>query len=277
MTYCGKKFIIERVVALSLFEGITAMVWLERKLPRMRYWILILAIALSRPCFGQEAPQQGLRFTQPDFTSIRAMISDPVGAFYYPTLFSRYETGDTTLSFREYWMLYYGYLFQEQYQPLMFTDDARSMNRLLNQPSLQSSDWETMAGLSRSNLDQNPYDLKGLNLAWISHIHAGDTTRARRYFVKLKKLLEVILSTGDGLSEKTAIHVLDLTHEYDLINILRFEFSGDQTVTPSMADYLLLDANKLKVPGLYFRAGYDGQTELEGAAPRVQAPFPASK
>jgi len=64
--------------------------------------------------------------------------------------------------------------------------------------------------------------------------------------------VQVILASGDGMSETTAFHVLNVSHEYDILNILGYEFSGNQKLTEGKCDYLSLKDNNDQVHGLYF-------------------------
>ncbi len=201
--------------------------------------------------------------TVPDYNEIEKLTKDEGSMFYYDNLFSRYMNNDTTLSLRDYRMLYYGNFFQDSYKPFYHSPQADSIKLLLtNNEELTTRDWEELVRLGTANLQQNPFDLKGINIVWVSHKTLGDTIEARFYFDKLKKLVQTILASGDGLSEETAFHVLNVAHEYDIINILGYEFGGDQQLTDNHCDYLSLKHNDDQLQGLYFDvkqvfAGYE--------------------
>ena len=211
--------------------------------------VFILALIFtSYFSFAQEH-----RHTVPDYREIETLTNDRGSAFYYPELFKRYAANDTELTLRDYRLLYYGYFFQDNYTPFYRTPEADSVRLLLgDKDHLTNEEWEEVIRLSNVNLRNNPFDLKGLNIVWVAHRHTGDSASARLYFDKLKKLVQTILSTGDGLSEATAFHILNVSHEYDIINILGYESGGNQNLTDKKCDYLSLKVNDDNLSGLYF-------------------------
>jgi hypothetical protein len=213
--------------------------------------------------------QQSEKYPKPDYADIEKLTSDKSSAFYYSNLFEKYSANDTTLSPRDYWMLYYGYYFNKAYVPLQTTEYAGRIMQVLNKPSLSASDWKEVDRYSKMNLEANPFDLKGLNIAWIAQRQLGDSAAARVYFVKLKNIVEVILSTGDGLTESTALHVLDIAHEYDILNILGYEFDGDHNQTAQRSDYLTVKANAQNLSGLFFSSGQQADEHLRVAQATV--------
>jgi hypothetical protein len=191
--------------------------------------------------------------TIPDYTEIERLTKDKGSAFFYDGLLDRYKGHDTTLTLRDYRMLYYGYFFQPSYTVFNQTPQADSVRMILGEKeSLSPAEWQELIRLGKLNLEANPFDIKGLNIVWVAHRHVGDSAGARVYFDKLKKLVQTILASGDGLSEQTAFHVLNVAHEYDLVNILGYEFAGNQQLTDSHCDYLSLKSNNDNLPGLYF-------------------------
>ena len=212
---------------------------------------LILAILFSLSSNAQEVGT----YPKPDYADIEKMTTDKSSAFYYNNIFDRYKNNDTTLTSREYWMLYYGYYFTKNYSPDMDLQYAGRIMRTLNNQTLTEADWKNIDHNSQQNLEVNPFDLKGLNIAWIAKRQLGDSAAARLYFVKLKNIVEVILSTGDGLSEETAFHVQATAHEYDILNILGYEFGGDHNQTEGKNDYLTLKDNDQNLTGLFFATG----------------------
>ena len=208
------------------------------------FWLLIIALSV----FGQEN-----RHTVPDYYEIEKLTNDKGSAFYYPAMFERYAANDTTLTLRDYRMLYYGHFFQPGYAPFYQMAEADSIKMLLGgKDELASADWKEIIRLGTNNVKKNPFDLKALNIIWIAHRNTGDSATARLYFDKLRKLVQTILSSGDGLTEETAFHVLNVSHEYDILNILGYEFGGKQKLTDNKCDFLTLKTNDDNIAGLYF-------------------------
>ena len=56
--------------------------------------------------------------TAPDNKDIFEQTLNSESPYYYPTLMMRYLAEDTTLSEKDYYYLYYGYAYSDQYSPL---------------------------------------------------------------------------------------------------------------------------------------------------------------
>jgi hypothetical protein len=208
------------------------------------FWLMVIALSV----FAQDSEH-----SIPDYAEIEKLTKDKSSIFHYDKLFSRYKENDTTLTLRDYRMLYYGYFFQPGYTPFYHTAESDSIKMLLGtKDELQEGDWREIIRLGAANVQKNPFDLKGLNIVWIAHKRNGDSAVARVYFDKLKKLVQTILATGDGLSEQTAFHVVNVSHEYDILNILGYEFGGNQQLTDNKCDFLSLKTNDDNIEGLYF-------------------------
>lgn len=210
----------------------------------MILWMTFVSFSL----FAQENT-----YTVPDYQEIERLTADRGSAFFYPPLFKRYVANDTNLTLRDYRMLYFGYFFQDEYTPFFQTPEADSIKMLLgSKDELATGDWKQIVRMGTANIDKNPFDLKGLNIVWVAYRQTGDSATARIYFDKLKKLVQTILSTGDGMTETTAFHVLNVSHEYDILNILGYEYAGNQKLTDTKCDFLSLKSNNEQVKGLYF-------------------------
>ena len=72
---------------------------------------LLYLIALC--CFVHLSAAAQSQVSAPDYASIEKAISDSNSHYYYPRLFDRYVSGDTTIGLNEYKYLYYGYFFYE--------------------------------------------------------------------------------------------------------------------------------------------------------------------
>ena len=216
---------------------------------RFRSIIILIVLFISCKVFAQEERS----FIIPDYSEIERLTKDEGSLFFYDNLFERYSVNDPDLSLRDYLFLYYGHFFQPDYAPFVKTQEADSIRAVFHSKNeLTDDDWQTILRLAEENLKQNPFDLKGLNIVWLANQRTGNNEAAAIYLNKLKKLVQTILSSGDGITENTAFHVLNISHEYDIIHILGYEFGGQQELTPEKCDYLSLKDNSDNVHGLYF-------------------------
>lgn len=69
--------------------------------------------------------------------------------------------------------------------------------------------------------------------------------------VKIRLLTDAILSSGDGLTEESAFYVINIPQEYDILNMIGFEFGGSQSLIKTN-DYLTVKENPANIKGLYF-------------------------
>lgn len=106
---------------------------------RQTFAILLLAVGV---CLGAAQAQQA-----PDDEDIFARTLDEASPYYYPSLMMRYRAGDTTLTATDYYYLYYGYAFSENYRPLRpikAEDDMLAVLERINQDSIRYEDMEAV-------------------------------------------------------------------------------------------------------------------------------------
>jgi hypothetical protein len=213
---------------------------------RKIFWICVFVVAN----ISVQAQEAGYQI--PDYQSIAKSVSDKHSLFYYPPLFKRYQEHDTTLTLREYRMLYYGYLFQEHFSPFGNLHVNDSLRQLLSNTSLKEDQWRQVIALEERHLQQSPFDLRDLNTIKFAYRQIGDSQMARLYLFKIRMIARTILSSGDGQGETSAFHVISIPHEYDMIHILGYEFGGEQQLTANQCDFLSLKENDDQMTGLYF-------------------------
>ena len=164
-------------------------------------------------------------FTKPDFKVIEKTIADKNSPLYYSKLIERYEANDTTLTNNEYRYLYYGYSFQAAYSPYgrpALSDDLKK--------SIADKDNEKIISLEKKILKEFPFNLRDLNRLVNTLDKKGDTAEATIYYKKLLGVANAIFSTGDGRTDSTAMYVISVDHEYDMIGLLGFERGGSQSL-----------------------------------------------
>jgi hypothetical protein len=65
-------------------------------------------------------------------------------------------------------------------------------------------------------------------------------------------IVKTIQSSGNGLTEKTAYHVIDPAHEFDFLNEIGLQYAESNDMTTGLCDYLLVQSNQFNIRGLYF-------------------------
>ncbi|MCP9612972.1 DUF4919 domain-containing protein [Coprobacter tertius] len=212
---------------------------------------LYLLVILFIVSFGIKA-QTTTKPEPPDMKRIETEIRDYNSEFYYPRLMKRYLKNDTTLTLNEFRHLYYGYSFQEGYNPYRISPHTQALaNDMYSHKEHSISDCDSIAKYAILALDDFPFDLRQMNFLIYALNHKNMESLAAVWKYKLRNTINAILSTGDGNSPETAWWVIYPTHEYDIVNHLGYTGSDYNFVEPTY-DYLELEKNPLKTKGFYF-------------------------
>lgn len=175
--------------------------------------------------------------------------------FYYPGLFERYTELDTSLTVEELRHLYYGYTFQEEYRPYATPYLQDSLLSYLSRDNMYAEEYEVAARIAGELLRQSPFRLRETFIAAVSYEMAGNPHMSSLYFDLYEKQVDAIMSSGDGLSVKTAFTVIYVQDEYELLELLGFRFGGDQQLLQGGYDMLYLEDNNSGINALYFDVG----------------------
>ncbi|MBQ5836418.1 MAG: DUF4919 domain-containing protein, partial [Alistipes sp.] len=142
--------------------------------------------------------------------SILAKISDVNSHLYYPNLILRYKEGGA-MSDEEYHHLYYGYAYQATYRPLevnpAMTRVQEIMARLsIDTPSVYDIDELIAAGIAA--MEHDPFSPQLLNILAYAYGASGDKVREKAYADHLAGVLRTIERSGNGLKERTPMHII---------------------------------------------------------------------
>jgi len=129
----------------------------------------------------------------------------------YIRLKSRYERNDSTLTYPEYAILYYGYSFTPQYA-IKEDADKKELERLIDNQKYQDAYL-----LGRKILQRNPVALYALyNMYYLSQTLNRSPQEINSYIIKYSGILHTIALSGDGKSESTAFRVITTDDMYQL-------------------------------------------------------------
>ena len=210
-------------------------------------------ILLFAVCFSTMANAQEIE--EPDYQQIRQAISNHRSPNYYPALMRRYVECDTTLTLEQYRNLYYGYSLQEDFVPYKSNNPKLlEARRRFTESKGDSNLAPEMIRVAQASLDDNPFDIPAINIIAASYLQIGDTVQYRIWDIKQKGLLDAILSTGDGAEPSSAFHVIDIEHEYEVLNRLGLQVECDSLVNDNI-EYLKVRENAEGEDGFYFNFG----------------------
>ena len=73
----------------------------------------------------------------------------------------------------------------------------------------------------------------------------------QKKLTQLRTIVDVLMSSGNGKTKEDAFYVIDISHEYNLLSILGFQFGGSQHLIEHY-DYLSVAENNQNIEGFYF-------------------------
>lgn len=193
---------------------------------------------------------QTKEYEAPDYKVIQKNIENKDSEFYYPKLMDKLKANDTLITNDQYKHLYFGYTFQKDYHPYKTSENEKKLNSYFQKKDLKKSDYAEIIKISNAALNDFPLNLRVMNfLAYIYHLD-GNEAMAKKVSHNLYGLFGAIFSSGDGRDCTTGFHVITVSHEYVVMNILQLEIAS-QSLSGD-CDYLSLEKDKYKLSGVYF-------------------------
>lgn len=205
-------------------------------------------------CAAGSNAQEQQNFAPPNYEQVEKVTHDKNSDSYYPKLLARYKANDTTLTLREYHLLYYGHFFQEgMSNPFGGADGGTyrdSVKAMYAKDTFTRDDHRKLLGYYMHMNDDSPFDLKTLNSLYSLCAKLEDS-RMVYYDKKLEGLVRTIAATGDGMTENSGFHIGSISDEYAFLSFLGLKFGTGQSLI-GHCDYLRVAENKHDVKGIYF-------------------------
>ena len=202
---------------------------------RYTKYILTLTVAfLTVTCVWAqkvpERPQPGkFSINKVDFDHIKKVIVDPNNAYYYPKLMKSCTSNDTTLSIEAWRNYYYGYTFQEDYNPFRESSYSNKVEELYYKQPHSRAECDTIEYYAEKSLNDNMFDLNQMNFYIFILQEKKKHARAAIWQYRLDRLIAAIMSSGRGTKEEPWV-VIAPEHEYNIINFLGFVATEHETL-----------------------------------------------
>ncbi len=207
-------------------------------------------LLLIVPCFLWAQQAEEVDFVKPDYKKIKKEIKKKDSEFFYPSLMKRYRQGDSTMTLEERRHLYYGFRYQENYNP--YGMGGLVIDSLYSKDSLTVEEIEQARLLIDTLLDEEPFNFDVLYADLHVAELAGDKERYEQARARIFMIFDAIFSSGDGLSKETALYVLFVSHEYEALYAVGLKFGGTQRLLDMRYDYLEVAENPYGIEGIYF-------------------------
>jgi len=184
------------------------------------------------------------------YEDIESEISNPGSKNYYPKLLKRYNEGDATLTLNDYRLLYYGFTFQEAYEP--YTPDPREseLAELMASNMTTLEDFELLTAKAKEILSTQPFNLKILYYLKNFNLTLERTEENSQIDQKFNGILGAILSSGTGKSEDSGFYINTISDEYMILQAFGLTSTGQEY--RGNTDYVILASNDLELEGYYF-------------------------
>lgn len=215
----------------------------------LRYILLAVALLIKLPLSAQEAV---LVPTEEEILSNTLNTSSP---YYYTNLILKYRAGVESLSAEEYYYLYYGYYFSEEYRPFVKNkalDDLLEVMSGLNPNEPTIGQLELIVERGLASLEVDPFSPKVLNILAYAYGALGDSERELLYFNHLNGILGAIDRSGTGLKEESAKHIIMFSHAYDLLASHGYSYHEARIISRSVEYVPLKSKNHEGIKGFYF-------------------------
>lgn len=181
----------------------------------------------------------------------------------YVQLVERVKKGDPTVSFKD---------LRKAFSIWQCEKNTDAPNREAMVEAFNKKDYAKAVELVEVVLDYE-YVHRGLHLAAEdAYRHLGNTTKADEHKAVAEKLLDALLSSGDGKTAATAFFVLSIREEYLIMEKLAYQTRGQALVSEAdrMFDVLTgTDAKTGNTASLYFDI-----TSFYGGCDRKTRPTP---
>ncbi len=216
-------------------------------------YLTLIAIACSALVAVAEEPNVELRV--PDEDDIIAQTLDTASPYYYTNLMLKYRNGDEPLSDTEYYYLYYGYLYQEDYRPFTENKALDGMFAIMSgidpdKPTVGQLEALIERGIEAMELD--PFSPKVLNMLAYAYGALDDPRREQLYFDHLNGILRAIESSGTGRKEESPWHILMFSHAYDLLASKGYSYNEARIISRTTEFVPLTKKTEDRVKGFYF-------------------------
>ena len=210
---------------------------------------------------GQDTEAEAIvGYTTPNYEQIKKDCADKHGDRYYPKLIKRFAEGDTNLDVADMQTFYYGQAFLEGYSPYRRFDEFDEIRAIMHKDEAPTiADSRNIIKLANAVIAKNPaepmayyFKFVGQNIA--CEYFGGDTVELQHTQLQFQMLFYTIASTGNGITPELAMHVVNTSHEYMMMNMYGFHVKQQalMSIDGHSYDMFLLDTNQYDVDTLYF-------------------------
>ena len=231
----------------------------NKRMKYLKHILIIIALIATATSLGAQNRQEAPERSQPskfaikkvDFDHVRDVTFNPNNAYYYPKLLKAYNSNDTTLSIEGWRNFYYGYTFQEDYDPFRESVYSNVVEQLYYKQPHSRAECDSIEKYAELSLNDNMFDMNQMNFYIYVLKEKKKHARAAVCQYRLDRLIAAIMSSGKGTKEEPWV-VITPEHEYNIINFLGFVATEHETLDGGI-DYIKVQPVAGKsAEGFYF-------------------------
>lgn len=184
----------------------------------MKNQLTIIFLLLTLIVFGQ---QQG--YERVDYDQIKKEINNKKSPYFYPEIKKKVLEQNTSLTEKELFYFYYGAPLQKDFSSIERVTVPDKIKEIQKKNNQTEADWLTLLSFYEKTYQTRPLvDLETLsNLSFI-YSQTKQLEKSKAIIEINFRLIDAIFSTGDGISEESAIEVISVAHEYSILRLIGF-------------------------------------------------------
>lgn len=191
----------------------------------------------------------------PTEQEILSKTLDSSSPYYYTNLMLKYRLGVEPLTDEEYYYLYYGYYYTEEYRPFAYNGALDAMMEVMaglnpQQPTI--GQLEILVERGGEALEVDPFSPKVLNIMAYAYGALEDSAREELYFNHLNGILGAIERSGTGVKEESPWHIMMFSHAYDLLASKSYIYNEARIISRSVEFIPLRSKSHDGIKGFYF-------------------------
>lgn len=168
-------------------------------------------------------------FMVPDYQKIERESQNKKSQWYFDKLAVRVAVGDTTLTTEDLQMFYFGQSYRKGFSQYASPAQLDEIRKILNEKeSLTKADAKKIIDLADDGIKKEPanpqlYYYKLLGTYVLASKYGESEEPYWQTRLQLNMLLHAMGSTGNGMDQEHAIHVVRVSHEYFMMNLENIE------------------------------------------------------
>ena len=221
---------------------------MKRRINRIIALVGLLALVTG---VALQAQNKKFEVRKVDFDKVKEITLNPKADFYYSKLLKSFSGTDTTMSLEVFRDLYYGYVFQEDYNPFRQSQYGTVVEQLYYKQPHSRQECDSIEKYANLSLADNMFDLDQMQYYIYVLKEKKKYARAAVEQFKLDNIIAAIMSSGKGTKDEPWV-VISPLHEYNIVNFLGY-IAVNHTEMGKGIDYIAVKKRgRSKTEGFYF-------------------------